>query len=125
MNDRVEFYEGKVTRCRACGLLRAAKNSHRQRKRRATNQVEQLGPGLGANVQQVLEALGDQESRLLALPFQQGIGCHGRAHSDPANQGGVHRLLAGKGPPCFLQRNSGICRSARVFVMQCLKRDDV
>lgn len=83
----------------------------REKTRRTTDQVEQLGPGLGADVQQVLEALGDQESRLLALPLQQGIGRHRRAHSDPANQGGVHRLVPGKGPPCFLQKNSGISHS--------------
>lgn len=110
MNDQVEFYIGKVKCWRA--LNGSARRTQPQAEtRRTTDQVEQLGPGLGADVQQVLEGLGDQESRLLALPLQQGIGRHRRAHSDPANQGGVHRLVPGKGPPCFLQNNSGISHS--------------
>lgn len=51
-----------------------------------TNQIKQLWPGLCADVQQVFEALGDQESRSLAFPLQQSICGHRRAHSDPADE---------------------------------------
>ena len=70
-----------------------------------TNQIKQLGPGLRADVQQVLEALSDQERRPLALSLQQSVGRHRRAHSDPANQRGVDRLLARKDAAGFLSTN--------------------
>ena len=41
---------------------------------------ENVGPGLVPDHEQVAEALGDQEKRLPALAFQQGIGGYGRAH---------------------------------------------
>lgn len=61
-----------------------------------TNQIKQLGPGLCANVQQVPEALREQESGPFALSLQQRVGCHCCAHSDPANQRGVHWLVTRK-----------------------------
>lgn len=67
-----------------------------------THQIKQSWPGLCANVQQVPESPCHQQSCPLPLPFKQGIGRHCGSHPDPANQGGVDRLVPGKSPPCLL-----------------------
>jgi hypothetical protein len=43
--------------------------------------VKNEGPGLGANVQQVLEALGDYKGEPLSLSLQQRIRGHSRPHA--------------------------------------------
>lgn len=67
-----------------------------------TDQVKQLWSGLCADVQQVLEALCDQERCPLSLSLQQGVGRHRGAHSDPADQSGVDGLMTRKRSTRFL-----------------------
>lgn len=67
-----------------------------------TDQIEELWPGLRADVQQVPEAPGDQQGRPRPLSLKKRVGGHGGAHSNPANQRGVHRLAARKALSGFL-----------------------
>src|SRR6476646_11038643 len=42
---------------------------------------EDVGPGLISDPQRIAEAAGDRQCASLALPFEQGVGGDGRAHS--------------------------------------------
>lgn len=81
-----------------------------------TNQIKQLWPGLCANVQQVLKALGDQECSPFSLSLQQSVGRHRCAHSDPANQRGVYRLVTRKHLPCFLSTRAFTYCMYRIYI---------
>ena len=70
------------------------------------NQIKKLGPGLCADVQQILKAFGDQEGGPFSFSFQQSIGRHCGAHSDPANQRGVHWLLPWEKLASFLSKQT-------------------
>ena len=70
------------------------------------NQIKELGPGLCADVQQILKPLRDQKGGPFSFSFQQRIGRHSGAHSDPANQRGVHRLLPWEKLASFLSKQT-------------------
>lgn len=53
-------------------------------------------------MQKVLEALGDNQSHPHSFPLQQSIGCHGGAHPDPLNVGGVQGLVGWDGRALIL-----------------------
>ena len=59
------------------------------------HQVKYLGSCLVADVQQILESLGDDQGDAFPLPLQQGVGGHGGSHADPLNVGGVQGLTRG------------------------------
>lgn len=71
-----------------------------------TDQVEDLGPGLGADGQQVPEALGDEEGQALPLPLQQSVGGHGGAHADPLDARRLQGLLLRESGAAFLRGSS-------------------
>lgn len=53
-------------------------------------EVKDVRPRLRADVQQVLEALGDDQREPLTLALQQRIGRDRRAHADGLDPRGVH-----------------------------------
>mmetsp|Transcript_29848 Transcript_29848/g.63372 ORF Transcript_29848/g.63372 Transcript_29848/m.63372 type:complete len:373 (-) Transcript_29848:270-1388(-) len=62
--------------------------------RRLTRQIEYVGSSLIPDSQQIPEALGDDESHPLPLPFQQCVRRDRRAHSYAPDRRRVHRLSA-------------------------------
>lgn len=69
-------------------------------------QVEEVGPRLVADVEQVSEASGDHQGSRLAPALQQGVGGHRRAHADALNLGSVHLLVGRERTPRLLFEDS-------------------
>ena len=67
-----------------------------------------------ADVQEVSEAGGGDEGDPLALPLQQGVGRHRRAHPNRVDQRPVHRLLLGDARPRLLSEVTGGHGGSRV-----------
>ncbi len=61
----------------------------------ADGKIEDLGPGLVADDQAVLEAFGDNHGDLLAFPLQQGVCGDRGTHADRVNFGCIQGLAPG------------------------------